>query len=70
MTKEEAKKFVIDTILTGDSKMIARVVKRYQEVYGKSRPNGEKTDLPAQEHMDMAKVAEKIFSEKTESQSV
>lgn len=66
MTKDEAKKFVIDTILTGDKDKIARVIRRFQEVYGNQRSRGNKEDIRPESTMDLVEVAEKIFSEETE----
>lgn len=56
----EAKDFVIQTILTGDSKRIAKVIERYRKTYGKKRSDGKEENIPVKADMDLALVAEEI----------
>lgn len=53
-TEQQAKEYVIKTILTGDSKRISEVISHFQKAYGKSRSN----------ENEQVKIAEEIFKSK------
>ena len=68
MTADEAKDYVIETILTGDKLRIARVIEKYRKAYGKSRSNGKEENISTKTNTDLARYAEEIgLTQKTES---
>ncbi len=52
MNEQQAKEFVIKTILEGDKNKIARVIQRFQKVYGKKRSGGDKESVRPESTLD------------------